>query len=540
LPTAQTTIGDTAISDAAGTTSYTYDNDDRLATLSDPASGATLNYSYNPESQVSQISYGSGQDIQSYNYNSLHQLTTDTPRRSRASSAGRSARPWSGTSWPAPGIVADLAQPGADFVLMPGDKVLATSTQTGKTQAGPVTAILVHHDTDPHDLTVKTAHGTAVIHTTRNHLFWDPAYLPASPRATPGGPRTPKVPSARPADRSRGRRARPRPLPSVTCAHQRLTGRATMIEARGLTKRYGDKLAVDNLSFTVRPGRVTGFLGPNGAGKSTTIRMILALDRPTAGTVTVNGRPYAQHPAPMREVGALLEARAVHTGRSARNHLLALAATTGISRRRVNEVIDLVGLGDVAARRAGGFSLGMGQRLGIASALLGDPATLILDEPVNGLDPEGILWIRNLLKALAAEGRTVFVSSHLMSEMALTAEQVIIVGRGRLIADVSVAEFTRTGRRRVRVRSPHAALLRDALAGPEVTITSGGEAGVIDIDGLDSETVGRVAAENGWMLYELVPAASSLEDAFMELTRGDVEFRGTAAASLAGAGRSAS
>ena len=220
-----------------------------------------------------------------------------------------------------------------------------------------------------------------------------------------------------------------------------------MIEAHGLTKRYGSKIAVDNLSFTVRPGVVTGFLGPNGAGKSTTIRMILGLDAPTAGSVMVNGRAYAGHAAPLREVGALLDARAVHAGRTARNHLLALAATTGISRRRVDEVIGISGLEAVAGKRAGGFSLGMGQRLGIASALLGDPATLILDEPVNGLDPEGIRWIRNLLKALAAGGRTVFVSSHLMSEMALTAEQLIIVGRGRLIADVSVAALTGGSRR---------------------------------------------------------------------------------------------
>jgi ABC-2 type transport system ATP-binding protein len=254
--------------------------------------------------------------------------------------------------------------------------------------------------------------------------------------------------------------------------------------------------------------------------------------------VTVNGRPYAEHAAPLREVGALLEAKAIHTGRTAYNHLLALAATTGIPRRRVDEVVDLVGLREVARKRAGGFSLGMGQRLGIASALLGNPATLILDEPVNGLDPEGILWIRNLLKALAAEGRTVFVSSHLMSEMALTAEQLIIVGRGRLIADVSVAEFTRTSRHSVRVRSPQAATLRDALAGPEVTVTTG-EAGVLEIDGLDSETVGRIASEQGVMLYELVPHTASLEEAFMELTRDDVEFRANTTAGLVGAGRSA-
>ena len=311
-----------------------------------------------------------------------------------------------------------------------------------------------------------------------------------------------------------------------------------MIEARGLTKRFGDKLAVDGLTFTVQPGVVTGFLGPNGAGKSTTIRMILGLDVPTAGRVTVNGRPYAEHAAPMREVGALLEARAVHTGRTARNHLLALAATTGISRRRVDEVIGLVGLDEVARKRAGGFSLGMGQRLGIAAALLGDPATLILDEPVNGLDPEGILWIRTLLRDLAAGGRTVFVSSHLMSEMALTAEQLIIVGRGRLIASVSVADLTRGSRHSVRVRSPQAAQLRAALTGPQVTVTTA-EAGVLDIEGLDSAEVGRVACARGIPLSELVPRTASLEEAFMELTRDDVEYRASATAGLTGAGRNA-
>jgi ABC-2 type transport system ATP-binding protein len=303
-----------------------------------------------------------------------------------------------------------------------------------------------------------------------------------------------------------------------------------MIEARGLTKRYGEKVAVNDLTFSIKPGIVTGFLGPNGAGKSTTMRMILGLDAPSAGTVTVNGKPYADHAAPMHEVGSLLEARAVHTGRSAYNHLLALAATTGVSKRRVWEVIDQVGIADVARKRAGGFSLGMGQRLGLASALLGDPATLVLDEPVNGLDPEGILWIRNLLKALAAEGRTVLVSSHLMSEMALTAEQLIIIGRGRLIADVSVAEFTEArSRQSVRVRSPQAGALRDALAGPEVTIMTG-EAGVLEIDGLASEAVGQIAADNGIVLYELVPYRASLEEAFMELTRDEVEYHGLVAA----------
>jgi ABC-2 type transport system ATP-binding protein len=310
-----------------------------------------------------------------------------------------------------------------------------------------------------------------------------------------------------------------------------------MIEADGLTKRYGDKLAVDGLTFSVRPGRVTGFLGPNGAGKSTTIRMILGLDAPTAGRATINGRPYAEHAAPLCEAGALLEARAVHTGRSARSHLLALAATTGIARRRVDEVIGMVGLQDVARKRAGGFSLGMGQRLGIASALLGDPATLILDEPVNGLDPEGILWIRNLLKSLAAEGRTVFVSSHLMSEMALTADHLVVIGRGRLIADTSVAELTSASARGVRVRSPQADLLQAILAGPDVAITQPGPQ-VLEIDGLDSDTVGRVAAQHAVVLSELVPRTASLEEAFMELTRDDVEYRAHVTTGLVGAGRS--
>jgi len=302
-----------------------------------------------------------------------------------------------------------------------------------------------------------------------------------------------------------------------------------MIQAHELTKQYGRKTAVNQLSFTVRPGTVTGFLGPNGAGKSTTMRMILGLDRPTAGHATVNGRAYAEHTAPLTEVGALLDARAVHPGRTARNHLLALAATTGISRRRVAEVIELTGLGPVADQRTRGFSLGMSQRLGIAAALLGDPATLILDEPVNGLDPEGILWIRNLLKSLAAQGRTVFVSSHLISEMALTAEQLIIVGRGRLIADVSVAELTRGTRHCVRVRSPQAAVLRAELAGPDVTVTST-EAGVLDVEGLDAQTIGQIARARGITLSELSTRTASLEEAFMELTHDDVEYRATVVA----------
>src|SRR5579862_8900095 len=259
-----------------------------------------------------------------------------------------------------------------------------------------------------------------------------------------------------------------------------------MIEARGLTKRYGDKVAVDDLTFTVQPGIVTGFLGPNGAGKSTTMRMLLGLDAPTKGTATIGGLRYADQPAPLHEVGALLEARAIHTGRSARNHLLALAATTGIGRRRVEEDIELVGLPAVAGKRAGGFSLGMGQRLGIASALLGDPATLILDEPVNGLDPEGILWIRNLLKSLAAEGRTIFVSSHLMSEMAMTASHLVVIGRGRLIADVGVDDLTRmTSRDLVKVRTNEAARLRGLLTGDGVVVNADGT-DVLEVAGLDS------------------------------------------------------
>jgi ABC-2 type transport system ATP-binding protein len=297
-----------------------------------------------------------------------------------------------------------------------------------------------------------------------------------------------------------------------------------MIEARGLTKRYGDRLAVDDLTFTVQPGTVTGFLGPNGAGKSTTMRMLLGLDAPTRGSATIRGRQYADLPAPLREVGALLEAKAIHTGRSAGNHLLALAATTGISRRRVDEVIDLVGLTDVAGKRAGGFSLGMGQRLGIASALLGDPATLILDEPVNGLDPEGILWVRNLLKSLAAEGRTVFVSSHLMSEMALTASHLVVIGRGRMIADVGVAELTRMASRDlVKVRTAETVRLRDLLAADNVAVTLQ-EPDTLEVTGLDSARIGQVAADAGIALIELTPQQASLEEAFMEITRDAVEY----------------
>jgi len=297
-----------------------------------------------------------------------------------------------------------------------------------------------------------------------------------------------------------------------------------MIEAVDLTKNYGGKRAVDGLSFTVRPGIVTGFLGPNGSGKSTTMRLILGLDRPTTGDVTVNGKHYRDHPAPLHEVGALLEARSIHPGRSARNHLLALAQTHGISRGRVDELIDLVGLHEVAKKRAGQFSLGMGQRLGIATALLGDPSTVMLDEPVNGLDPEGIHWMRNLLKRLAAEGRTVFVSSHLMSEMALTADHLIVIGRGRLIADVPVREFIQgAGRNVVRVRSPQATELRELLVGPDVAVTVV-DGGALEVSGLTAEQIGDLAAERGLRLHELTPQQASLEEAFMELTRGDLEY----------------
>jgi len=299
----------------------------------------------------------------------------------------------------------------------------------------------------------------------------------------------------------------------------------TVIEARGLVKDYGAKRAVDDLSFTVRPGVVTGFLGPNGSGKSTTMRLILGLDRPTAGDATVNGRHYAEHTAPLHEVGALLEARSIHTGRSASNHLRALAQTHGISKRRVAELIDFVGLHDVGRKRAGQFSLGMGQRLGVASALLGDPHTLILDEPVNGLDPEGIQWIRNLLKQLAAEGRTIFVSSHLMGEMALTADHLIVIGRGKLIADTSVEEFVqRASRNVVRVRSPQALLLAEALAAPNVTVTPV-EPGVLEVEGLDAAAIGDAALAKHIAIHELTPQQASLEQAFMDLTRDDVEFR---------------
>ena len=300
-----------------------------------------------------------------------------------------------------------------------------------------------------------------------------------------------------------------------------------MIEAQNLTKVYGDKTAVDDLTFTVRPGIITGFLGPNGAGKSTTMRMILGLDAPTSGTVTVGGRPYREHAKPLQVVGALLEARAVHTSRSAYHHLLALAATHGIAKSRVLDVIDMVGLQDVAAKRAGGFSLGMGQRLGIASALLADPETLVLDEPVNGLDPEGIRWIRDLLKGLAADGHTVFVSSHLMSEMALTADHVIVVGRGRLMADMPMAELiAQASSSAVLVRSPQAAALAEALVGPDVA-TSSTTPQTLEVTGLTAAQVGDRARDLGISLHGLAPKQASLEEAFMEMTRDEVEYHAT-------------
>ncbi|HEX8092727.1 ABC transporter ATP-binding protein [Jatrophihabitans sp.] len=298
-----------------------------------------------------------------------------------------------------------------------------------------------------------------------------------------------------------------------------------MIEVENLSKRYGDKLAVDGLSFVVHPGIVTGFLGPNGAGKSTTMRMIAGLDEPTAGRVIVNGTDYRSATAPMAELGVLLEARAVHTGRSARNHLLALAQTNGISRQRVDEVIDIVGLHQVARKRVGGFSLGMGQRLGVASALLGNPKTVVLDEPVNGLDPEGVLWMRTMLKGLAADGHTVLVSSHLLSEMAHTATRLIVVGRGRLIADTTVAEFVASASNdSVTVRTPEAARLRGLLAAPGITVTSE-QSDVLRVDGLTAEHIGTIAWQAHLPIFELAAQQASLEEAFMTLTRDTVDYR---------------
>ncbi|HEX4290639.1 MAG TPA: ATP-binding cassette domain-containing protein [Trebonia sp.] len=297
-----------------------------------------------------------------------------------------------------------------------------------------------------------------------------------------------------------------------------------MIEIDGLTKRYGDKTAVDRLSFVVKPGVVTGFLGPNGAGKSTTMRLIAGLDRPTSGTVRVNGKHYPGSAAPMSELGILLDARSVHPGLSARSNLLALARTAGIGRRRVDEVIELAGLGEVAGSRAGGFSLGMGQRLGVAAALLGRPQTVVLDEPVNGLDPDGVRWIRLLLKSLAAEGRTVFVSSHLMSEMAQTATQLVVLGRGQLISQTSVEDFTgHATASGILVRTPQTARLREVLAAPGVSVTNDG-ADRLRVCGATAEQIGTAAWRAQLPVYELTPTHASLEEAFMQVTKDSIEY----------------
>jgi ABC-2 type transport system ATP-binding protein len=307
-----------------------------------------------------------------------------------------------------------------------------------------------------------------------------------------------------------------------------------MIEAKGLTKVYGEKTAVGGVSFTVQAGRVTGFLGPNGAGKSTTMRMIMGLDTPTAGSVTVNGEPFAKHVAPLREIGALLDAKAVHTSRTAYNHLLAMAATHSIPKSRVREVIEMTELGEVAKKKVKGFSLGMGQRLGIAAALLGDPQTIILDEPVNGLDPEGVVWVSNLVKYLASEGRTVFLSSHLMSEMALTADHLIVIGRGKIIADAPIAEIiTGKGQARTRVRTDQPERLMQLLAGTGVSVEVH-ERELLEVSGLDPRGIARTALDNQIMVYELTPLQASLEEAYMELTKDEVEYHShiTAGASV--------
>ncbi|HEY9524373.1 MAG TPA: ATP-binding cassette domain-containing protein [Thermopolyspora sp.] len=302
-----------------------------------------------------------------------------------------------------------------------------------------------------------------------------------------------------------------------------------MITISGLTKRYGAKTAVDDITCTIEPGRVTGFLGPNGAGKSTTMRMVVGLDRPSAGTVTVNGKRYADHRAPLREVGVLLDAKAIHTGRTAYNHLLAMAATHGIGAKRVHEVIAMTGLESVAKKRAGKFSLGMGQRLGIAAALLGDPATLILDEPVNGLDPEGVLWVRQLTRQLASEGRTVFLSSHLMSEMAQTADHIIVLGRGRIIADAPVSEILAAATGTVvRVRTPQPDELARLIVSADVSVTIE-EPGLLTVLGLAAPRIGDAASQAGIALHELTPVGASLEEAYLALTHDDVEYRTGAA-----------
>jgi ABC-2 type transport system ATP-binding protein len=298
-----------------------------------------------------------------------------------------------------------------------------------------------------------------------------------------------------------------------------------MIQLDHLTKRFGSKTAVDDISVTIQPGKVTGFLGPNGAGKSTTMRVIMGLDRPTRGTALINGKHYADFRSPLTEVGALLEAKAVHTGRTAYSHLLAMAATHGIPKRRVHEVIGMTGLDSVAGKRVGSYSLGMGQRLGIAAAMLGDPATLILDEPVNGLDPEGVLWVRQFARHLAGQGRTVFLSSHLMSEMAQTADHIVVLGRGRVLADAPVETILAgAARQAVRVRTPQAEELARAVSSPDVAVT-GVEAQLLEITGLTAAQIGETAAREGIVLHELTPLSASLEEAYLELTQDDVEYR---------------
>ncbi|MEU1041622.1 ATP-binding cassette domain-containing protein [Streptomyces sp. NPDC005551] len=312
-----------------------------------------------------------------------------------------------------------------------------------------------------------------------------------------------------------------------------------MIELEGLTKRYGEKVAVDGLTFAVRPGIVTGFLGPNGAGKSTTMRMMLGLDRPTSGDVRIDGRHYDRLKDPLTYIGALLDAKAMHGGRTAFNHLLCLAQSNGIPRARVHEVLDTVGLTSVARKKAKGFSLGMGQRLGIAGALLGDPRILMFDEPVNGLDPEGIHWIRTLMKSLAAQGRTVFVSSHLMSEMALTADHLVVIGQGRLLADTSMADFiAQNSRSYVRLRSPQHERLLDVLHRAGIAALQVGD-GTLEVDGVRSEEIGELAARHQLVLHELSPQRASLEEAFMQLTAESVEYHAHTGPPPAGTGAAA-
>jgi ABC-2 type transport system ATP-binding protein len=306
-----------------------------------------------------------------------------------------------------------------------------------------------------------------------------------------------------------------------------------MIEVHGLSKRYGDKLAVDNLSFTVQPGIVTGFLGPNGAGKSTTMRLILGLDRPESGEALVNGQRFGGAKYPMREVGALLDAKDVHGGRTARAHLMALCQSNGIPTKRVDEVLDMTGMREVAKKRIRGFSLGMSQRLGIAAAMLGDPSVVMFDEPVNGLDPEGIIWIRQFMQTLAARGRTVFVSSHLMSEMSITAEHLIVIGRGKLLADMSTADFiTENSQARTRVRSPQQEQLAEALAADGARVAP--VEAYLEVEGMTTDQVGDIAAAKGLTVHELFTQRSSLEEAFMEMTRDSVEYHAGSADGAAG------